>query len=174
MMDQYLIKLPLPPLLSEYYENRKGIVQHGPRAGAKYMGRMVSADGERFRMEVFTEARRYHRVPPKLTGPLDIIVLICKASKTKAGAKATNRKGDLDNRWKALLDSLTYAKIITDDVLFDRLEMIRGDPVQWEGECHVAIQRFDPDAALAAARARGLPLPRFGVGGTLDDGRLPF
>lgn len=157
-MEAYLIKLPLPPLLSEYYENRKGIVQKGPRAGAKYMGRKVSAVGELFRGHVFTEARRYHRVPPKLTGPLDITALLCKSSTTKAGAKATNRKGDLDNRWKALLDALTYAQIITDDVLFDDIRMIRGDPVPFEGECHIAIRRFNPDQSLAAAAAVGLPI----------------
>lgn len=172
-METYRIKLPLPPLLSEYYENRKGVVQHGPRAGAKYMGRMVSPAGELFRGLVFTEARRYHRIPPKLTGPLDITALICKPSRTKAGAKATNRKGDLDNRFKALLDALTYAQIITDDVLFDDIRMIRGDPVEWEGECHLAIRRFNPDEALAAAAALGLPI-RAKVAAPGETVKLPF
>ncbi len=167
-MEPYLLALPLPPLLSEYYLNARRTVKKGAAAGKVYTGRMISPEGHRFRGEVVTECRRGHRMPPKLSGPLEIIVLLCKGTHTKTGAKATTRKGDLDNRWKCLLDALTYAEIISDDVQFDDVRMIRGNPVPG-GRVYLAIRRFDPDASLAAARAAGLP---FWTGGA-DDG-LPF
>lgn len=155
-MDLYRLALPMPPRLSAYYENAKRTIRAGPRAGASYTGRMISAEGLRFRGEVMTETRRGHRRPPNLTGPLDIVVLVCKDTKTKSGAKSVVRKGDLDNLFKCLLDALTEAKVIGDDVQFDDIRMIRGNP-EPGGRLYLAIGRFNADAAFAAARAVGLP-----------------
>lgn len=169
MNEPYRLAIPIPPLLTAYYQNAK----RRNAAGKEWTGRMISPEGQRFKGEVMTEVRRGHRRPPKLSGPLSIICLLCKPTKTKAGARSTNRKGDLDNRWKALLDALTDAEVILDDVQFDDTRMIRGNPVDG-GRLYLAISRFDPDASLAAAAAFGLPFaPSYGPG-TAAAGHLPF
>src|SRR5262245_23543094 len=167
----YRLQLPVPPSLHVYYDNAKRTIKGGARAGQSYIGRKVSALGLRFRGEVQHEVRRGHRQPPKLDGRLSIVVLVCKATHTRAGAKATLLKGDLDNLWKCLLDALTEAQVIGDDVQFDDVRMIRGNQYL-DGRVFLCIDRFNPDAALGAAAAAGLPFtPDYGA--TRHDG-LPF
>lgn len=151
-MDPYRLSLPVPPSIHEYYMNAR----RKSKTGKAYTGKMISPEGQAFRAEVFTEVRRGHRAPPKLAGALAIVVLVCKPPRNSDGSRAINRKGDLDNLWKCLLDSLTNAQVICDDVQFDEVRMIRGNPEEG-GRLYLCIARFDPDAALAAARAAGLP-----------------
>lgn len=157
----------MPPRLSAYYENARRFVKAGPAAGKPYTGKMISAEGHRFRGEVQLEVRRGHRRPPALSGPLSIVVLVCKSTTTKKGAKSTLRKGDLDNLWKCLLDALTNAEVIGDDVQFDDIRMIRGN-AEVEGRLYLAIARLDPAASLRAALDAGLPFSA-AIGG-----QLPF
>ncbi len=154
-METYVLVLPVPPTLTSYYDNRKVTLTKGSKAGKSFTGKMISAEGNHFRSVVFARARAGHRTPPKFGGPLAISVLIQKHPLTKSGAKAVNRKGDLDNRWKALLDSLTFAGVIVDDVLFDDIRMIRGNPFEG-GRAVVSIRRFDPSSAMKDARDLGL------------------
>lgn len=158
MIEPYRLLLPMPPRLSDYYENAKRVVKGGPNAGKQYTGRMISAEGLAFRTRVVQIVRAGHRSPPKLQGRLHIICLVEKPTHDKVGRKLPLLKGDLDNLWKCLLDALTKADVIGDDVQFDHIEKIRGN-ARGDGRISLCISQFDPDASLARATAFGLPLP---------------
>lgn len=149
--------IPFPPSVNGgYYENRKTFAPKflaggkvNPRAGKAYVGRMVSAEGLAFRQEVAAIARRGHVAPPLLSGRLDLLVFLC-APAEKADGSANRNRRDLDNYFKPLQDALTRAKVIADDSLFDRIEMIRGQSIG-KGSAHVLISRFDPEHVRRAA-----------------------
>jgi len=52
------------------------------------------------------------------------------------------RRRDLDNILKATLDSLTYAEVIEDDSLFDRIYIERRSPVK-DGKLEISIYTLD-------------------------------
>ena len=150
-------KIPFPPSVNGgYYENRKTFAPKflasgkvNPRAGKAYVGRMISIEGIAFRQEVHAIARRGHVAPPFLKGRLDLLVLLC-APAEKADGTANRNRRDLDNYFKPLQDALTRAKVISDDSLFDRVEMVRGQSVG-RGEAYVLISRFDPEHVRRAS-----------------------
>lgn len=152
----YVLELPLPPTINHYYLNatrkRKG--------GGSYMARMLSEAAEAFRMDVIRATRKGHVTPPLLTGRLSIVVYACPVNAAS---------WDLDNRWKPLLDALQNAKVIENDSLFDDERIVRGNIVP-RGRAWLAINRFDPDAALAAVIAAGIN-PKLAE---RDPGTLPF
>lgn len=166
----YRLALPMPPSLNEYYENARRVVRNGPKAGKEYTGKMIGAAGLAFRGEVSRVARRGHVVPPKLSGPLAITVLACWPTHDRKGRRRPARKGDIDNLWKCLLDALTNAEVIADDVHFDYQQMMRGNP-SGNGQLWLCITRFDPDAALQRMMDMGLP---FTDSPTAAFGGLPF
>jgi crossover junction endodeoxyribonuclease RusA len=52
------------------------------------------------------------------------------------------RKIDIDNRIKAVLDSLQDAGVFDDDFQVDHLEMMRGEPIKF-GAIHVVIEAVE-------------------------------
>lgn len=158
----WIARLPFPPSINAYYENRRmtspNFLKGGkvnPNAGKKFMGRMIGADGLRFRQEVYAIARAGHRAPPRLEGRLALVVLLLPPDAMADGRANRNRR-DIGNVDKALEDALTYAGVIGDDSQFDDVRHLRGNPVQ-RGEAWVAIRRFDPAAVAAASLDFGLP-----------------
>ena len=158
-MNPYLLELPFPPSLNDYYLNRKAKVKRGPSAGKVYMARMISPEGLAFRGRVVQAVREGHRIPPRLSGRLAIVVLACPPSE-KADGSVNNNRRDLDNLWKCLLDSLTHAEVMLDDALYDDNRIVRGNP-QHPGKIWVSILPFDPDSAFAAVRAAGITAGAF-------------
>lgn len=153
-MTPYTLKLPMPPSLNAYYENATRTVRRGPKAGMKYTGRKVSAEGMAFRTAVAAAVRAGHRTPPRFTGRLNITLYVCPPDEKVTGAKNRNVR-DMDNLWKGLLDALTLAGVVADDCLYDRELVIRGNPVRG-GASWVVIERFDPDAAALELAALGI------------------
>ena len=58
------------------------------------------------------------------------------------------RKIDIDNRIKAVLDSLEDAGVINNDFQVDYLEVIRGEPEKG-GSVHVTIETINPSMTPA-------------------------
>lgn len=153
MSHLYEIKLPFPPSINDYYENRQGTVRGGKKAGKVYIGRMISPAGRLFRDEVFAAVRKGHRVAPFLTGRLAICILVRPPAEKVDGTRNSNRR-DMDNILKALQDALTKAGVIADDSLFDDVRVFRWMPAH-PGYVRVRISRFEPDQAQAFARELG-------------------
>ena len=144
----YELALPMPPSLNGYYLNAVRTVMRGATAGKRYVGRQLSAAGVDYRREVVAAVRRGHRSPPALRGRLSIVVLLVPEDR---------RAFDLDNRFKCLLDALTYAAVIQDDALFDDIRMVRWNPSSDRARrCLLRISRFDPKRAIELANSFGI------------------
>lgn len=148
MNPPYLLELPWPRTVNDYWLPARRRVKRGPKAGKAYMGKMLSPEAHAFRGETVKAVRDGHRAPPRLSGRLRILVF--------ARPRDLARRRDLDNLWKCLLDALTHAEVVLDDVQFDDERMIRWNPVPG-GRIWLSIQPFDPDAALASALRAGIP-----------------
>ena len=166
-MEPWICVLPFPPSLNAYYENAARVTSKGKR----YTGRMISAQGQRFRELVAVAVRRGHRVPPRLTGRLAVTVYALPPALRADGGRNNNRR-DTDNLWKALLDALTKARVIADDCLFDRSLIIRGNALG-AGRVLLCIEPFDPDGALRLVESLFVrELAALAQPG--DSGQLPF
>ena len=116
------------------------------------MARMTSDETKLYRRAVEVAVRAGHRVPPKLSGRLDVAVLALPPE--HYGARAW----DLDNFWKVLLDSLKRAGVVVDDKQFDHEEIFRGNAVPG-GRMLVSIFPYELDACFARLEDLGLPKP---------------
>lgn len=149
----YALTVPFPPSVNAYYDNRVGTVARGPRAGKRYVGRKISDAGLIFRGEVFRRTRLGHQVPPRLTGVL--------ALRAIAFPPALDRRRDLDNLGKALLDSLVSAGVLLDDVQFDEFSIYRGPTTQDKvGSLRLGIWRPDLDALFRLSGILGAQIAR--------------
>lgn len=125
--------LPLPPSVNTYYENASQTTWRGK----SYMARKLSDAAHVYRKEVWLAVKQ-QRLPMQ-RAQLDINVL---------GQPRDLQSWDLDNRWKALLDSFQHCGLIVNDKQFDKQCITRG-PIYPGGRVIVLITKFDPDAALA-------------------------
>lgn len=142
----YVLELPIPPPVGHYYQPRRMKVKKGPKVGKVYTGMMIGERGLAYRSDVEVAVRRGHRVPPELDGRLAIIVFVNPPD---------HKKRDLDNLWKSVLDALTKARVIKDDVLFDDIRMIRGN-IKPGGRLLLSIYRFDPIQSFMDASEAGI------------------
>ena len=147
-MKPYVLVLPWGPSVNDYYLNRSATVRKGPKAGKRYVARMLSPEGNLFRGQIRHAVRHGHRAPPLLAGRLSITVV--------AFPPKLNRIRDLDNLLKPALDAMKHAGVFVDDVLFDEVIIRRGN-ADGKGRMVVAISAFDPDEALAASLRAGIP-----------------
>ena len=120
--------LPFPPSMNTYWRNFRG------RTVLSKNGRQFKADVQDYVIE--------QNIPKFGDKKLKITMILRPRDK---------RKIDIDNRIKAVLDSLQDAGVFDDDFQVDHIEMIRGeqikgglirvlieelpDPRQTEGEC---------------------------------------
>lgn len=97
------LTLPYPPTVNTYWR-----VSHGRF--------YIAQKGVNFRNEVLARAMQ-QKLQNKLTGRLKVEVI---------ATMPDNRIRDLDNLNKAILDSLSYSKVIEDDKYIDDLRIVRG------------------------------------------------
>ncbi|MFM9932867.1 RusA family crossover junction endodeoxyribonuclease [Achromobacter xylosoxidans] len=102
-----VLELPFPPSVNTYWRH--------PTKG-KLAGRhLISEKGREYRQAVMDEASRYQLA--KMDGRLSVAIV---------AHPPDNRRRDLDNMMKGLLDGLVHAQVIEDDGLIDRLTIERG------------------------------------------------
>ena len=104
-------RLPFPPSLNRYYT----IGRHGKRPSI-----IVSTEGRKWKFNaksvLWSEIRKLTDVQLPLNGDLDVRVSIWFPS--------LNRRRDLDNRLKALLDVCTEAGVWNDDSQIKDLRVV--------------------------------------------------
>lgn len=110
-------RLPIPPSLSSYW-------RFPPGSRVRHLSKAALA----FRRAVVREMGRQIAMP--LSGRLRLDVILC-----------FNRAGkiDLDNRAKAVLDSLQHAGVFVDDSQIDDLRLARGPKRGGGGQCFVRL-----------------------------------
>lgn len=116
------ITLPYPPSVNHYWRHV------GPRT-------LISRQGLAFRQEVEVRvwrSRGFQRWQP-LVGPLDVEVLLYPPDQ---------RRRDIDNALKSLLDALGHARVYEDDSQVTRLTVERRDKVAG-GQCAVRIRPYE-------------------------------
>lgn len=132
--------LPMGPTVNHYYD-----------PSARSVGKKIlSGHAQRYRRTVYYELRRLtkspiRRIPPPLRVEVEL------SFETKA-------KNDLDNRMKALLDSLCLAGMFKDDSEIDELIVRRG-PVGAKSEhffgglCRVKVETITRPVVIVATEA---------------------
>ena len=111
-----VITLPYPPSINRYYR----------RVGQRTL---ISKQGRDYR----TTICRVARVPAPFEGRLDVSVLV---------SPPDQRRRDLDNTLKALLDSLQHAGVYLDDSQIDRLLVERSGMIKG-GQVEVVIVEME-------------------------------
>ncbi|WP_373766372.1 RusA family crossover junction endodeoxyribonuclease [Glaesserella sp.] len=110
------LELPYPPTVNHYWKHTKNGIHY------------VTAKGKAYQQAVswLTKNAKKHRGKVELT--VDIY-------------PPDNRKRDIDNVFKALLDSLTKSGVIVDDSLIYKLIAEKKEPVQ-NGKIVVKIKEI--------------------------------
>ena len=138
----YQLTLPWPPSINHYYANAKR---------GKFMGRMIGAAGQAYRVEVLSGVRAGHRRPPMLTGRLSVAVLAQPPTR-KVNGHVDNSRRDLDNVWKCLLDALTNAGVWADDSQIDELYIVRAPKTDAPTKGRVKINVVPYESVVGLAR----------------------
>ena len=102
-----LLELPFPPSMNTYWRNFRGRT-------------VLSKAGRQFKTDV-QEYIINNNIPKFGDKKLKVTMILRPRDK---------RKVDIDNRIKAVLDSLEEAGVFDDDFQIDHIEMIRGEPIK--------------------------------------------
>lgn len=121
MNEDIVLHLPWPPTVNSYYK----VTRHGQR----YLDKKVRT----FRA-VVEEVMNEQAPGLSLDDRLFLEVYLFPPD---------NRKRDLDNYMKGLLDSVTEAKLWIDDSLIDQLHIYRGEVIK-EGAVVVSVSDAGP------------------------------
>lgn len=116
------LRLTLPPSVNSYWNN--------------FRGRTILSKQGRDYKRIVQEYVAEHKIPRFGTHRLHAIITIFPRDK---------RKIDLDNRLKALLDSLQDAGVFDDDEQFDKIEIARGS-IKLGGGCTIVIATLENEA----------------------------
>lgn len=114
--DSVALSLNWPPSVNHYW-NQRG-----------QGGRFVSAFGKAYRQEVWAEFKQKYPGFKPFTGRLQVRIL---------ASPPDNRKRDLDNILKSLLDSMKHAGVYKDDSQIDVLQIYRT--LSHEDAVHVTV-----------------------------------
>jgi crossover junction endodeoxyribonuclease RusA len=118
-LSHYILKLPWPPGNNHLY--------------SVFRGRKIKSSKGRNYTELITEQIKASNQQYQLSGRLKIKIVANPPDR---------RNRDLDNLFKAPLDSLTQSGVITDDSLIDDIRMVRGEVIR--GGClDVLIWKLD-------------------------------
>jgi crossover junction endodeoxyribonuclease RusA len=113
------LNLPIPPSVNTYYRNFRGIM-------------VLSKAGRQFKAAVQDYVVE-HNIPKFGASKVKLTMVLRPRDK---------RKIDIDNRIKAVLDSLEDAGVFDNDWQVDHIEMIRGTPIK-NGAIHVLIEAIE-------------------------------
>ncbi|PHM57003.1 RusA family crossover junction endodeoxyribonuclease [Xenorhabdus sp. KK7.4] len=119
-MKSYNLKLPWPPGNNHLY--------------AVVRGRKIKSDKDRKYTELIIQQIKLANQQYQLSGRLRIEIVANPPDR---------RNRDLDNLFKAPLDSLTQSGVIADDSLIDDIRMVRGDVIKG-GRLDVQIWELEP------------------------------
>lgn len=114
-------ELPWPPSVNHYYRHV------GPRV-------LISRDGRRYREQVV--ARFKNDRVAKYTGLVALDIELYPPD---------NRRRDVDNSLKCLLDTFTHAGLYGDDSQIQRLTITRREPMPPDGLAFVRINEWNGD-----------------------------
>ena len=118
-VDELRIILPWPPSVNHYWRNFRGRMVIGAR-GRAYRHSVIAA--------VIEQGVPRDRISCRLAVSIDAY-------------PPDNRRRDIDNINKALLDAIVAAEVIEDDGLIDALSIIRFDPTK-DGRVEVRIREY--------------------------------
>ena len=120
-------ELPWPPSVNHYYRHV------GPRV-------LISRDGRKYRETVVARFRN-GRVA-KYTGPVELNIELYPPD---------NRRRDVDNSLKCLLDTFTHAGLYEDDSQIHRLTITKREPMPPDGLAYVRIKEWNRNRIAGSA-----------------------
>ena len=123
-------ELPWPPSVNHYYRHV------GPRV-------LISRDGRRYRENVVARFTTDRVV--KFSGPVELLIELYPPD---------NRRRDVDNSLKCLLDTFTHAGLYDDDSLICKLTVIKREPMPPDGMAYIRICEWKNEDRTADADAR--------------------
>ena len=115
------LELPWPPSLNHYYRHV------GPRV-------LISRDGRKYRESVQAIAGRTGHA--KFTCPVQVELDLYPPD---------NRRRDIDNSQKSLLDALTCAGVYEDDSLIHKITVTKREPMPPNGMAFIRISEYEKD-----------------------------
>lgn len=125
--------LPFPPSVNTYWR--------APNKGPLKGRHLISAAGRKYQSAACAAIIEQLRRLPKPSTALAAVEITL--------FPPDERRRDIDNYCKALLDSLTHAGVWEDDRQVKRL-LVEWGPVQQGGMVEITISRFEPTAVAAA------------------------
>ena len=108
-------ELPWPPSVNHYYRHV------GPRV-------LISRDGRRYRERIVSMMRLGET--EKHYGPVELFIELYPPD---------NRRRDVDNSLKCLLDTFTHAGLYDDDSQICKLTVIKREPMPPDGMAYIRI-----------------------------------
>lgn len=128
------LELPFPPSVNNYKTVGRIIKTSG---GKLYQQRNNSIETKMFYWEVYSIAKKIRPAEGfKFARSAEIALWVTVVM--HPSIQTAQRRWDLDNRLKVLLDSLTRAKVICDDSQIHRLHVEKGNVVE-EGKVIIKI-----------------------------------
>ncbi|MCR1838439.1 RusA family crossover junction endodeoxyribonuclease [Pasteurella caecimuris] len=116
-MTALTLELPYPPTVNHYWKHTRNGIHYVTKQGKAYQSAVVFLA----------------KNTKKFTGKVALNVEIYPPD---------NRKRDIDNIFKALFDSLTYAGVISDDSLINKLTAEKFSPVK-DGKVVIKIKELE-------------------------------
>ena len=113
------LELPFPPSLNHYYRHV------GPRV-------LISRDGRKYRENVTAIARRAGHATFKCPVQVELDLY-----------PPDNRRRDIDNSQKSLLDALTCAGVYEDDSLIHRITVTKCKTMPPNGMAFIRISEYE-------------------------------
>lgn len=120
MMREF--ELPWPPSVNHYYRHV------GPRV-------LISRDGRKYR-ETIVSLLGEQKIQP-FEGSVDLAV---------DAYPPDNRRRDLDNLLKCLLDSFTFGGLYRDDSQIKKITITKREPMPPDGMMYIRIKEYDETA----------------------------
>ena len=119
-------ELPWPPSVNHYYRH----------VGAKVL---ISRDGRKYREMIISRFRSDN--VETFRGPVELSIELYPPD---------NRRRDVDNSLKCLLDAFTHGGLYEDDSLIHRLVVTKREPMPPDGMAYIRIREWTEDKTTGA------------------------